>query len=199
LSYNVVFVNDIQRLKPVKVGAEELRAMPCYSELQESRRFAASVHTEGRRERILDIEGIHRRSDWHIADSPACALRKGIEVARAKKIKNITETAGFQKAGSSIASMYGPMSSAALSDWFAKLFPGYSTGQEWESFKLGYIAGLWNGAEELAAPVFVADTNPDEHRSTDAVSFITLAYITDNKGKLELLDQHTESMSDQAG
>ncbi len=120
-------------------------------------------------------------------------------MAREKVRKDITETTGFQEAGAAIAAMYGAMSPVRLSNWFTKLFPGYSTGQDWESFKLGYMSGLWNGAEELAAPVYVADTNPDEHRSTDAVGFMTLAYITGKSGKLELLDRYTELMPEQAG
>lgn len=102
------------------------------------------------------------------------------------------QTTSFQDAGAAIATMYGTMPPAELSEWFTKLFPGYSTGQDWENFKLGYMGGLWQDAEELASPVFVADTNPNEHRSTDAVGFMTLAFITTRSGKLELLDQHSE-------
>lgn len=100
----------------------------------------------------------------------------------------------YQTAGAALASMYGSMTPEALSQWFTTLFPTYSTGQDWENFKLAYMTALWNNAEELASPVFVADTNPDEHRSTDAVGFMTLAYITTGKGSLDLLDQYSEIM-----
>lgn len=120
-------------------------------------------------------------------------------MAREKTKREITQATGFQEAGAALAEMYGTMSPVTLSEWFGRLFPGYSTGQDWESFKLGYMTSLWSGAEELAAPVYVADTNPDEHRGTDAVGFMTLAYITGKDGKLELLDRYTELMADQAG
>lgn len=112
---------------------------------------------------------------------------------KAEKINSIHDT------GAAIASMYGPIAPVELSDWFTRLFPGYTNGQDWENFKLGYMTGLWADAEELAAPVYVADTNPDEHRKTDAVGFMTLAYITTrgSGSKLELLDRYTEIMPDQ--
>jgi hypothetical protein len=100
----------------------------------------------------------------------------------------------FHEAGVAIASMYGSMAPERLSEWFTVLFPNYSTGQDWETFKLAYMSALWSDAHELASPVYVADTNPDEHRSTDAVGFMTLAYITTKDGKLELLDQYSEVM-----
>ncbi len=121
-------------------------------------------------------------------------------MANEKATRKTEKATSIQDAGAAIASMYGPITPVELSNWFTKLFPGYSSGQDWENFKLGYMTGLWNEAEELAAPVYVADTNPDEHRKTDAVGFMTLAYITTRDGgsKLELLDRYTEIMPDEA-
>jgi len=124
---------------------------------------------------------------------------EGKKVAKDNTIKQTEAGSSIQDVGAAIAGMYGTISPVDLSDWFTRLFPGYSSGKDWDNFKLGYMTGLWSGAEELAAPVFVADTNPDEHRSTDAVGFMTLAYVsTRRSGKLELLDRHTEIMPDQA-
>ncbi|MBC7924577.1 MAG: hypothetical protein H7039_02875 [Bryobacteraceae bacterium] len=118
---------------------------------------------------------------------------RGQRLTRQKTVKDCGQ------AGSALAEMCGPMTPVDLSGWFTRLFPGYSTGQDWENFKLGYLSGLWSGAEELAAPVYVADTNPNEHRNTDAVGFMTLAFVTTPKSsKLELLDRYIEVMPDQA-
>jgi hypothetical protein len=121
-------------------------------------------------------------------------------MANDKATRKAEKATSMQDAGAAIASMYGAIAPVELSNWFTQLFPGYSSGQDWENFKLGYMTGLWSDAEELAAPVFVADTNPDEHRITDAVGFMTLAYITTREGgnKLELLDRHNELMPGQA-
>jgi len=121
-------------------------------------------------------------------------------MANENTTRKAEKTTSIQDAGAAIASMYGPVTPVELSEWFTMLFPGYSSGQDWENFKLGYMTGLWGDAEELAAPVFVVDTNPDEHRKTDAVGFMTLAFITtrESGSRLELLDRYTEIMPDQA-
>ena len=106
--------------------------------------------------------------------------------------ESINKFTNYEQAGAAIATMYGSVTPARLSEYFSTLFPAYSTGKDWEDFKLGYMSKLWSRAEELTSPVFVADTNPNEHRATDAVGFITLAYVTTRKGKLELLDQYSE-------
>jgi len=113
------------------------------------------------------------------------------EDSMAEEITNKQES-DYQQAGAAIATMYGSVTPAELSRYFTTLFPAYSTSRNWEEFKLGYMSKLWSGAEELASPVFVADTNPEEHRATDAVGFLTLAYVTTPGGELELLDQYSE-------
>jgi len=110
----------------------------------------------------------------------------------AEEITSKQQESDYQEAGAAIATMFGSITPAELSQYFTTLFPAYSTTRNWEEFKLGYMSKLWSGAEELASPVFVADTNPNEHRATDAVGFLTLAYVTTPRGELELLDQYSE-------
>jgi len=81
------------------------------------------------------------------------------------------------------------MAPSMLSLLFETLCPRESTGQGWESFKLGYIGGLWKNSQELAVPVCVIDTHPDPTLEPAVVGFMAIVYTaTGLTTRLELLD-----------
>jgi hypothetical protein len=123
--------------------------------------------------------------------SPWPDIRGNIKLPDNSATRDLAAAIHFQSAGSIVASMQGVTNPGRLREWFFMLFPGRSTEQDWENFKVGYMRGLWETAQELAVPVELPGALNIFEKLT-ASGFMTLAYISGHAAGLELLDVYCE-------